>query len=99
MSKPLVDKDIKVPQELIEQLLTESEIRMLKQRYIVLKLLEEGLSIRRIAQEVGVGTDTVVRICRLAESRNLKEPSQRRSNQRAKAPAPQSSTWVFGKTE
>lgn len=98
MSKPTEDKNAVIPDHLIKELLTESEMRMVKQRYIILGLLEQGLSVRSIASEVGVGTDTVVRISRLAERHNLKKPSEGRGKSQV-TPKPSTSTWVFGKVE
>lgn len=91
MSKPKIDRSVNVPDNLIRDLLTDSELRMVKQRFSILNLLREGLSIRSIAKEVGVGTDTVVRIIRMAEKRDLK--GNDRSKKKGKIP------WVFGKTE
>lgn len=48
----------------LEDLLTSSEIRMIKRRWHVANLLDEGKSIRAVAQEAGVGTDTVERIAK-----------------------------------
>ncbi len=95
MSKPKLEKTVKIPTELIEKLLTPSETRMLKNRWQILQLLEEGLSIRKIAEQVKVGTDTVVRVARMMESGALKQ-----SLSRAKLRDSGSSTyWIFGKNE
>lgn len=51
----------------LEDLLTSSEIRMIKRRWHVANLLDEGKSIREVAVEAGVGTDTVERIARRIE--------------------------------
>lgn len=51
----------------LEDLLTSSEIRMIKRRWHVANLLDEGKSIRGVAQEAGVGTDTVERIAKRLE--------------------------------
>lgn len=94
MSKPKYDKDIQIPEDILKSLLTSSEWRMLKNRFQIMNLLEEGLSIRKVADQVKVGTDTVVRIARLIERINLKTPK------RVKDVFIKSSTpWVFGKSE
>lgn len=84
MSKPKDALSIEIPDKLIKELLTDSEIRMVKQRLLIIKLLSEGLSIRAVAKRARVGTDTVVRISRkLESSRSLKN-------------ALSSTKWVFG---
>lgn len=94
MSKPKRDRTVNIPDEVMVKLLTDSEIRMVKQRYLILNLLQEGNTIRSIAEEVGVGTDTVVRTARLAEKQNLKKvlKSDRRRKIKSKTP------WIFGKS-
>lgn len=94
MSKPKLDRAVNVPNELIKELLTDSELRMVKQRMLIIKLLEEGLSIRAVAQRARVGTDTVVRISRKLESSQLLRQAFRQLSQQT----PQS-TWIFGKSE
>jgi uncharacterized protein YerC len=89
MSKPTEDKKIEIPKDRIWDLLTPSEIRMLKNRWQIIALLKEGLSIRNIAERVGVGTDTVVRVSKMEISAGVnkqKEDSNKTS-------------WVFGKSE
>ena len=90
MSKPLKDKNIQVPDSLLKDLLTPSEARMLKNRYLIIQLLFEGLSIRKIANEVKVGTDTVVRIARLMERKNLVMRIKKQTS-------PKTTSWIFGK--
>jgi len=51
----------------LEDLLTSSEIRMIKRRWYVANLLDEGKSVRQVAAEAGVGTDTVERIAKRIE--------------------------------
>lgn len=93
MSKPIRDKNINVPNEILSKLLTSSELRMLKNRFLILNLLDEGLSIRAIAKKVGVGTDTVVRTIRMIESSGLN------SKLKSKKKKIKSSTpWIFGKS-
>ncbi len=49
-------------------LLTESEVRMLKRRWFVANLINEGKTIREAAENAGVGTDTVVRVIKKIKS-------------------------------
>lgn len=90
MSKPIEDKNANVPVEIIKELLTPSEWRMVKQRFLILDLLDQGLTVRAIAERVGVGTDTVVRTIRKLDlSPKLREFIRKGG----KTP---SSKWVFG---
>ncbi len=90
MPKPQEEKEVDVPVNLIKELLTDSEWRMVKQRLFIIQLLARGLSIRQVASRAKVGTDTVVRISRkLSESPKLKEWLE------DKIPT-SSSKWVFG---
>src|SRR5690242_18502639 len=93
MSKPKLDRKVDVPLELIKELLTPSEWRMVKQRLLIIHLINEGLSIRQIAERAKVGTDTVVRISRKYESSAILKSYIK------KAEASPASTWVFGKSE
>ncbi|KKR93155.1 MAG: hypothetical protein UU73_C0001G0336 [Candidatus Daviesbacteria bacterium GW2011_GWA1_41_61] len=94
MSKPSTEHNINVPDHLIKELLTDSEIRMVKQRLLIINLLEEGLSIRKIAQQAKVGTDTVVRVARMAEKRGLRRLLDKQlKTKKSKTP------WIFGKSE
>lgn len=93
VSKPNQDINISIPKELIQDLLTPSESRMLKQRFQIIHLLHQGLSIRAIASRVNVGTDTVVRTARkLEESVNIK-------NYLKGSKQLPSSKWIFGKMD
>lgn len=87
MSKPFKEKNIQLPLESIKNLLTSSEWRMLKNRFLIANLLEEGLSIRKIAEKVKVGTDTVVRVSKLMAKQS--------SVKKIKSPT----SWVFGKSD
>ncbi|OGD85866.1 hypothetical protein A2Z23_00875 [Candidatus Curtissbacteria bacterium RBG_16_39_7] len=49
---------------LLKDLLTDSELRMIQNRWRVARFLDEGKSIRDTAAEAGVGTDTVERIAK-----------------------------------
>ena len=90
MSKPQEDKNISVPEKVLKDLLTPSEVRMLKNRWQIIQLLEDDLPIREIAQRVGVGTDTVVRVNKMMQEHNL---STRKDK------SPHKTSWIFGKSE
>lgn len=94
MAKPKFDKNIKIPDEILKELLTASEVRMLKNRFLIINLLEEGLSIRQIAEQIGVGTDTVVRVARMAENPKLRQVIDKTRQQISRQ-----TPWVFGKSE
>lgn len=87
MSKPKADKNIQIPNDILKDLLTPSEIRMLKNRFQIMNLLQDGLSIRKVATIVKVGTDTVVRVSRMVERR------PRKKHIRTSTP------WIFGKSD
>ena len=93
MSKPIKDKSVSIPNEILKDLLTSSEIRMLKNRWQIINLLENGLSIRKIASQVKVGTDTVVRTIRMVEKNNILSILQKKSK-KIKSSTP----WIFGKS-
>jgi uncharacterized protein YerC len=46
----------------LQDILTHSEIRMIKRRWHIASLLEQGQSVRQAAAEAKVGTDTVMRV-------------------------------------
>lgn len=94
MSKPKQDSSIQIPDNILRELLTFSEIRMLKNRFRIMNLLKDGLSIRKIASQVKVGTDTVVRVARVIEKGNLKA-FKKVKELHVKTSAP----WIFGKSE
>lgn len=54
--------DLNRIEDFFNDLLTESELRMLKRRWFVANLINEGKTIREAAETAGVGTDTVVRV-------------------------------------
>lgn len=91
MSKPKTEKNIQIPDEILRKLLTESEIRMLKNRFMVSNLIDQGLSVRKIAEKVGVGTDTVIRTIRLIDKAGLKKKLNPKKGMKSSAP------WIFGK--
>ena len=94
MSKPTEDRRVHIPPDLLEELLTDSEKRMVQQRLMIIKLIEEGNTVRSIAEQVGVGTDTVIRMARkLEQNPYLKEVFKKHQSAGSK------SKWVFGKTD
>jgi uncharacterized protein YerC len=95
MSKPKVDKDIDIPDNILKQLLTASELRMLRNRFLIIQHLEQGLTIRSIAERVNVGTDTVVRVARMKERGSLRKNTgkAKEQTQEVKSQTP----WIFGK--
>lgn len=93
MPKSKIDKKIEIPEVVYKKLLTKSEMRMLKNRWQIVQLLDQRLSIREIAKKVGVGTDTVMRVAKLFkkdESKEIPSDSHLKNGKTA---------WVFGKTE
>lgn len=72
MSKPLDEKDVVVPIEVLSKLLTSSEMRMIQNRWEILNLLLDGLSIRNVAEKAHVGTDTVMRTSKMLENEDLR---------------------------
>jgi len=72
MSKPVVDKYIDVPFEVLAKLITVSELRMIQNRWEILNLLLDGLSIRKVALAAHVGTDTVMRTAKMLEHEDLR---------------------------
>ena len=96
MSKPKINRLVNVPDYMVKELLTDSEIRMVKQRLLIINLLEDGLSIRKIAEQVKVGTDTVVRVSRMLEKNTLRKiiDQEGGKNRQIKTKTP----WIFGKS-
>ena len=95
MSKPKSSSGINIPDEILRSLLTASELRMLKNRWQIIHLLNDGLSVRKIAAKIKVGTDTVIRVARMAEKENL------RASLKNKNPIKKFKTntsWIFGKS-
>lgn len=85
MSKPKTSRDINIPDEALKELLTPSEMWMLRNRYQVMNFLKEGLTIRKAAEKAGVGTDTVVRVAKMLASHPPKRVIKT------------STPWIFGK--
>ncbi len=96
-SNPVENKNTKlseIPNEVLKDLLTPSEIRMLKNRWLIMQNLANGLSIRSVALKVKVGTDTVVRASKmLQKSRINKILGKRQTVRQFKTQTP----WIFGK--
>jgi uncharacterized protein YerC len=92
MSKPKTAKNVDIPLDILKELLTPSEIRMLKNRWQISQALDEGLSIRQIASQVKVGTDTVVRVAKMLEKTSLKTKLTKHTKPKFKTNTP----WIFG---
>lgn len=96
MAKPKTSKNVDIPDNVLKSLLTPSEQRMLKNRFAIIGLLEDGLSIRNIAEQLGVGTDTVVRVSRMMEKGDLKKfVGFKKTKLSFKTRTP----WIFGKSD
>lgn len=94
MSKPKQDTKIQIPDNILKDLLTASEKRMLKNRWQIMQLLEQNLSVRKIAEEVKVGTDTVIRTARLIENNHTLLKLKKTAKKIAS-----STPWIFGKSD
>jgi uncharacterized protein YerC len=92
MSKPKTGKNIDIPLEILKELLTPSEVRMLKNRWQISQLLDDGLPIRQIASQVKVGTDTVVRVSKMLNKSSLKVKLAKNKKPKFKTNTP----WIFG---
>ena len=86
------DKNANVPLDILKELLTPSELRMVKQRFLIMNLLTGGSTVRSIAEQVGVGTDTVVRVARKLEGSVSLRQFLKKDDTNA-------SKWVFGQSE
>lgn len=93
MSKPKQENKVDIPTDVLKEILTPSEIRMLKNRWQIIQYLEEGLSIRAVAEKARVGTDTVVRVARMLEKNNLRTIIGKNKQRSFKTNTP----WIFGK--
>lgn len=98
-SNPSESKSTKlseIPFEVLKDLLTQSEINMLKNRWLIIQNLANGLSIRSVALKVKVGTDTVVRASRMLEKSSIKKIlGERKPIRQIKTQTP----WIFGKNK
>lgn len=95
MSKPTKDKNFQIPTEVLIDFLTQSELRMLKNRWKISQLLQEGQTIRSISEEVKVGTDTVVRVSKMLDGKNITGKILRKKDFKIKSNTP----WIFGKSD
>ncbi len=93
MSKPAREKNVSIPLEILAKLLTPSEIRMLKNRFLIMNSMDAGLTIRTIAEKVGVGTDTVMRTIRLVDEAGLRNKNKKSKKFKTSTP------WIFGKSD
>lgn len=82
--------------ELLQGLLTRSELRMVARRWYIACLLAQGKSMREIANEVGVGTDTVARMAKRLQAGNSALLKAVRTSIRPKKSVPTANRWVFG---
>lgn len=98
MSKPKTEADIQIPNEMLRELLTSSELRMLKNRWQIIQLLKRGLSIRDVSGRVKVGTDTVVRVARIMKKENLKKFFKEREEEKKEGRARQKTSYIFGES-
>lgn len=89
MSKPVKDTKISIPESMLKELLTDSEWRMIQNRWRIMQMVREGLTIRKIAEEVKVGSDTVVRTIRMMEERGMSKTAGKKKPQ---------TPWIFGKS-
>lgn len=89
--KPKNSTVTKVPEEILFELLTESEVRMVRNRWQVISLLQDGVSVRKIAEIAKVGTDTVVRMSKLLRHNPKVKGFLGHGEKTVK------SKWVFGK--
>jgi uncharacterized protein YerC len=89
--RPLAVSEI--PIEILKDILTESEIIMLKNRWLIIQCLDNGLSIRKTAAKVKVGTDTVVRVSKMFEKKTIKNYFGKTGDRQFKTQTP----WIFGK--
>lgn len=94
MSKPVGDKYIDVPIEVINKLLTVSEFRMIQNRWEILNLLLDGLSVRKVAETAHVGTDTVMRASKMLEIEELR--TELVKIRTGLIPNAQHNPWMFG---
>lgn len=97
--------------DFLKDILTSSELRMVKKRWQIANLLSAGKSVRQAATIAGVGTDTVIRISKKINegSGGLKKALQRSQVQLPNknkisagtylAREKKSSRWVFGSSK
>lgn len=93
-------------QDLLHDLLTHSELKMLKKRWYIACLLAQNKPMREIAELAGVGTDTVVRMARRLHEgsgalwRSVRQEKSPASTRKRKKPVQlrdfSQKRWVFG---
>lgn len=92
-------------EKLFADLLTESENRMIRRRWHVACLVNEGKTVREAAEEAEVGTDTVIRVIKKIKNGNgvLKEILMQKTgvtgakkNAFSKSKKTKSVKWFFG---
>ncbi len=92
-------------EKLFDDLLTESELRMMKRRWHVACLINEGKTVREAAEAAQVGTDTVIRVIKKIKNGNgmLKEilmqkvkRIDRKNNAFVKPKREKTVKWFFG---
>jgi uncharacterized protein YerC len=97
--------DISRLKKILGDLLTESEIRMLKRRWFVANLINNGSTVREASEVGGVGTDTVMRVITKIKKGSgiLKEilfakmqKSEHIKNKHLKKKENKSIKWFFG---
>lgn len=98
--------DIKKLEKLLADLLTESEMRMIKRRWYVANLINAGRTVRQAAEIAGVGTDTVVRVVKKIRGgsgvlkeillEKMKSEDQRTNKIIKKEKKPRTIKWFFG---
>lgn len=91
--------DRKLWRKFMKDLLTESEMRMIKRRWHVARLLVEGRTIRETAAMAGVGTDTVSRVSKTLRSgtgtlRQVLTSLRKQTKERHRKTKPLH--WIFG---
>lgn len=69
---------------------------MIKNRWKIVQLVDEGLSIRKIAQMAKVGTDTVVRMSKKIEQNSKIKNFLGLNISQSRKNSILSSKWVFG---
>lgn len=63
-------KDTETLRAVLKELLTPSELRMIKKRWYIARLLQTGMDVRSIAHQAEVSTTTVVRISHVLKRNN-----------------------------
>lgn len=96
MSKPIKSSQVPVPEPVLAELLTPSEVRMIKNRWRIISLIEAGLPVRKVAAIAKVGTDTVVR---MSKKRRTSSKIKQFLNRHEMPKSVSNSKWTFGQTQ